>query len=384
MKKLIMIKYGEISLKGLNRKYFIDALIRNIKKSLKGYEGINVLPIQSRIIVENFEDSKEIEIIEALKKVFGIVYITTAYEVNKDMDDIKKAALEIAVKNSYKTFKVEARRSDKNFPLNSPQISKDVGAYVLINTENLTVDVRNPEAVIKVEIRQKAYVYAGDIKCGGGLPVSTSGVGGLLLSGGIDSPVASYLMNKRGMKIVSIHFHSYPYTSENAKEKVEKLASTLKEYNMGMTLINVSLTKIQEEIIQKCRGSYLTVILRRFMIRCCNELADKFNLDALVTGESLGQVASQTIEGIACSNECSTLPILRPLISMDKTEIIDISRNIGTYDISILPYEDCCTVFVPKHPAIKPKLETIHIEEGKLDIDTLVKEALEDIEILKL
>lgn len=384
MKKMIMVKYGEISLKGLNRKYFIDLLAKNIRLSLRKFENIKVHRIQSRIIVSGYKEENEEDIINRLKKVFGIVYLTKCYEVEKDMDKIKETALKIMKENDYKTFKVETKRSDKKYPLKSPEISKDVGAYVLINTEHLKVDVKNPDAVLKVEIRENAYVYAGDIKCNAGLPVNSSGVGGLLLSGGLDSPVAGYLMNKRGMKVVGLHFHSYPFTSMDAKEKVKDLAEVLSDYNMGITLVNISLTKIQEAIIQNCEGEYLTVILRRFMIKISNMLKDKFGLKALITGESLGQVASQTIEGISCTNECSSLPILRPLIAFDKTEIVDISRKIGAYDISIRPYEDCCTIFVPKHPIIKPKLSRVLEEEAKLDIDELVEEAVNNIEILKL
>ncbi|WP_290770536.1 tRNA uracil 4-sulfurtransferase ThiI [Anaerofustis sp.] len=384
MKKMIIVKYGEISLKGLNRKYFIDLLAKNIRLSLRKFENIKVHTIQSRIIVSGYKEENEEDIINRLKKVFGIVYLTKCYEVEKDMDKIKETALKIMKENDYKTFKVETKRSDKKYPLKSPEISKDVGAYVLINTEHLKVDVKNPDAVLKVEIRENAYVYAGDIKCNAGLPVNSSGVGGLLLSGGLDSPVAGYLMNKRGMKIVGLHFHSYPFTSMDAKEKVKDLAEVLSDYNMGITLVNISLTKIQEAIIQNCEGEYLTVILRRFMIKISNMLKDKFGLKALITGESLGQVASQTIEGISCTNACSSLPILRPLIAFDKTEIVDISRKIGAYDISIRPYEDCCTIFVPKHPIIKPKLSRVLEEEAKLDIDELVEEAVNNIEILKL
>jgi len=384
MKKMIMVKYGEISLKGLNRKYFIDLLAKNIRISLRNFEEVKVHTIQSRIIVSGYNENDEDSIIERLKKVFGIVYLTKCYEIEKDMDKIKEVALKVMKENDYKTFKVETKRSDKKYPLKSPQISKDVGAYVLINTENLKVDVRNPDAVLKVEIRENAYVYANDIKCNAGLPVNSGGVGGLLLSGGLDSPVAGYLMNKRGMKVVGLHFHSYPFTSMDAKEKVKDLAEVLSDYNMGITLVNISLTKIQEQIIQNCAGEYLTVILRRFMIKIANRLKNRFGLKALITGESLGQVASQTIEGISCTNECSDLPILRPLIAFDKTEIVDISRKIGAYDISIRPYEDCCTIFVPKHPIIKPKLSTVLEEESKLDVENLIKETIEEIEIIKL
>lgn len=384
MNRMIMVKYGEISLKGLNRRYFIDLLCKNIRLALKPYEGVRVFTIQSRVMIKGYSEADEEAIINRLKKVFGIVYLTRCFEVEKDMKVIKEVALSLMKERDCGTFKVESKRSDKKFYKKSPEISRDVGAYVLINTENLKVNVKNPDVVLKVEIRDKAYVYAGDIKCHAGLPVNSSGVGGLLLSGGLDSPVAGYLMNKRGMKIVGLHFHSYPFTSIEAKQKVEDLARVLSDYNMGITLVNVKLTRIQEEIIANCQGEYLTVILRRFMIKISNILAKRFGIQALVTGESLGQVASQTIEGLSCTNECSALPILRPLISFDKTEIVDISREIGAYDISIRPYEDCCTIFVPKHPVIKPKIENVLREEEKLDVDELVQQAVDEIEIIKL
>ena len=384
MNRMIMVKYGEISLKGLNRRYFIDLLCKNIRLALKHFVGVRVFTIQSRVMIKGYSEADEEAIINRLKKVFGIVYLTRCFEVEKDMKVIKEVALSLMKERDYGTFKVESKRSDKKFYKKSPEISRDVGAYVLINTENLKVNVKNPDVVLKVEIRDKAYVYAGDIKCHAGLPVNSSGVGGLLLSGGLDSPVAGYLMNKRGMKIVGLHFHSYPFTSIEAKQKVEDLARVLSDYNMGITLVNVKLTRIQEEIIANCQGEYLTVILRRFMIKISNILAKRFRIQALVTGESLGQVASQTIEGLSCTNECSALPILRPLISFDKTEIVDISREIGAYDISIRPYEDCCTIFVPKHPVIKPKIENVLREEEKLDVDELVAQAVDEIEIIKL
>lgn len=384
MNKMIMVKYGEISLKGLNRKYFIDLLCKNIRLSLKPFEGVRVFTIQSRVMIKGYREEDENDIIERLKKVFGIVYLTKCYEVEKEMPVIKEVALKLMKEGNYKTFKVESKRSDKKFYKKSPEINRDVGAFVLINTDDLKVDVHNPDVILRVEIREMAYVYAGDIKCNAGLPVNSSGRGGLLLSGGLDSPVAGYLMNKRGMKVVGFHFHSYPFTSMEAKEKVRDLAEVLKDYNMGFTLVNIKLTEIQEEIIANCQGEYLTVILRRFMIKISNMLAERFGVQCLITGESLGQVASQTVEGLSCTNECSDLPILRPLISFDKTEIVDISRKIGAYDISIRPYEDCCTIFVPKHPVIKPKIENVMREEEKLDVDHLVKKAVDEIEIIKL
>ncbi len=384
MNKLILVKYGEISLKGLNKSYFFNILMKNIKKVLTDFDNVLCRQIQGRIIIENIEETQEEEVIQKLKKVFGIVYLTKAYEVDADIQIIKDTALKIMADKRNVSFKVEARRGDKNFPMTSPEISKDVGAYVLINTDTITVNVHHPDILINIEVRKKAYVYYENIPCESGLPLGVSGRGGLLLSGGIDSPVAGFLMARRGMKIDAIHFHSYPYTSLNAKEKVIDLGRKLKDYNQGIKIYNISLTKIQEEIISKCDDTYLTVILRRFMFRCAEKLAGKIGLQALITGESLGQVASQTIESITCTNDAVSLPILRPLIGTDKNDIVKIARHIDTYDTSILPYEDCCTIFVPKHPQIKPLITKVETEENKLDVEKLILQAMETLEVIKL
>lgn len=387
MKKIIMIKYGEISLKGLNRKYFIDALMNNSKKALYDFKEVKIFPIQGRVIIKNYDLKDEEAIIKKLQKVFGIVQITPAYEIGNDLDEIKQTALMAFNElSNIKTFKVESRRSDKKYPLTSPEISKEVGGYVLSRVEGLKVDVHNPDVILYIEVREKeiSYVYAKNYDAPCGLPVGTSGKGGLLLSGGLDSPVAGYLMNKRGMKLIGIHFHSYPYTSKNAQEKVIELAKNLSSYNQGFTLAQISLTKIQEEIIANCNTTYLTVILRRFMIECANRFAKENNIDALITGESLGQVASQTPQSIHCTNQASFVPIYRPLIAMDKTEIVQIARKIGTYDTSILPYEDCCTLFVPKHPQIHPKLEKVLEQEKLLAKEELILNAIKTVEYLKI
>ena len=384
MKKLLLIKYGEISLKGQNIHYFIDTLVRNIKRALYDYPETKVYKIQGRLLVKNIEQYNETEIISKLQKVFGIVYITPALVVPAKMEAIYGAALTIMQAHEGCSFKVEARRSDKSFPLKSPEIAREVGAHILKNTQDITVNVHNPEVLLQVEVREEAYVYGKDIPAESGLPVGVSGKGGLLLSGGIDSPVAGYLMSKRGMKVTGIHFHSYPFTSLNAKQKVEDLARKLVDYNQGFHLLNISLTEIQEEIISKCDTRYLTVILRRFMIRCANLAAKEYHLDALITGESLGQVASQTIESITCTNEIARVPILRPLIGTDKNDIIKIARHIDTYETSILPYEDCCTIFVPKHPQTRPVLSAVEAEEDKLACEVLVQRAMESIESIKL
>ena len=383
MKKLLLVKYGEISLKGLNKSYFMNTLVKNMRFNLKSFADVKVSQIQGRIIVTDIAEEIEDAVIEKLRKVFGIVYITRAYETEATLEAVKDVALMIMQDKKNVTFKVEARRADKSFPLKSPEITRAVGAHVLVNTDTITVDVHNPDIELNVEIRKQAYVYYETITCEAGLPMGTSGRGALLLSGGIDSPVAGYLMAKRGMKIYSIHFHSYPYTSLNAQQKVEDLAKKLVDYNQGMKVYMVSLTKIQEQIIEKCDGTYLTVILRRFMFRCAEKISEKNGLQCLITGESLGQVASQTIESINCTNDVVKLPVLRPLIGTDKNDIVKISRHIDTFETSIQPYEDCCTIFVPKHPQIKPKLENVEKEESKLEVDALVEEAISEIEIMK-
>lgn len=384
MNRLLLVRYGEINLKGSNRNYFINTLADNIRFSLRNYRDIKIKKIQGRIAVENIPQDIEPTVIDALKKVFGIVYLTKAYEVEAQMDAIKNAAYEIMREKSDVTFKVESKRGDKNFPLTSPEISKTVGAHILTNIDNLKVNVHQPDILLTIEVRKQAYIYYENIHCDCGLPVGTGGKAGVLLSGGIDSPVAAYLMAKRGMKVDGIHFHAYPYTSLNAKKKVIDLAEKISKYTQGMTLYIVSVTEIQENIIKNCRADYLTVLLRRYMLRLSEEIAKKYGLQALITGESLGQVASQTVESIACTNAAVDLPIFRPLIGTDKNDTVTIAKHIDTYDISIQPFEDCCTLFVPRHPAIKPSREKVIAEESKLDSERLLDNALNTIETIKL
>ncbi len=384
MKKVLLIRYGELSLKGQNRHYFIDTLVSNIRYAIRDIKGPYVSRVSGRVLIENIELEDEAEVIERVKKVFGIVYITKAFQTDVDFELIKEIALSIMKDKTDTTFKVEARRSDKTFFLTSPQIERQVGAYILVNTDSLKVDVHEPEIMLTIEIREKAYIYYENIKCEAGLPLGTGGRGLALLSGGIDSPVACYMMEKRGMKITAVHFHSYPFTSMDAKEKVVELSKKISCYNMGINLYCISLTHIQEEIIKKCDTSYLTVILRRFMLKCAAKLANDLGIPAIITGESLGQVASQTIESIYCTDMAVNLPILRPLIAIDKNDTIKIAEKIGTYDISILPYEDCCTLFVPKHPQTKPALEKVLLQEEKLDCEALIAEAMESVEKIKL
>ncbi len=386
MEQIILVKYGEIILKGLNRPFFEASLVKNIKAALKKFK-MEIWWAQATIYVKTPETEKIDEIIEILKKVFGITSITRAYVLPKDLKGIcegTKEALFDELKD-VKTFKVEAKRADKKFPLKSPEICREVGGYLYENFDNLEVDVNNPDKVVMIEVReQNAYVYCGREKGRGGMPVGTNSKAALLLSGGIDSPVAGYMVAKRGVALESIHFFSHPYTSERAKEKVLELADLLAVYTGGMKVHVVPFTEIQLEIKKKCPEEYLTIIMRRFMMRIAEKIAQKNKLSALVTGESIGQVASQTVEALGVTNDAVSMPVFRPVIGMDKEEIVTIARNIGTFETSILPYEDCCTVFTPKHPQTKPKLEKVKVYEQVLDIERLVEEAVSGVEIVTL
>ena len=391
MHDIIMIKYGEIILKGLNRPQFEDRLLKNIRYRLKTLGKIKVVRYQAAVyIIPESEDYDYGEAIERLKKVFGIIWITRAKRLEKDIEEIKKQALEClreAKENGGKTFKVEAKRPDKTFPYKSPEIQQIVGDLLFTEFENeLTVDVKNPDITVMVEIRDEgAYVYANRIKGPGGLPLGINGKGALLLSGGIDSPVAGFMMAKRGLELMGVHFHSYPYTSERAKKKVLDLAEKLREYVGRWEIFCVSFTDIQLMINEFAPHEMLVILMRRYMMRIAERLALKNGASALITGESLGQVASQTVYSIGVTNAAATMPVLRPLIGMDKEEITVISRKIGTFDISIRPYEDCCTVFVPKHPKTKPKEEEALAAEKLLSekgIDALVDKAVEEAEII--
>jgi tRNA uracil 4-sulfurtransferase len=377
MRKLLLVKYSpEIFLKGLNKRKFEKKLIENIKKVMGEIE-YSFIKDEGRWFIEcsNIEEA-----IKRLKKVFGISEICIAYEISPDMESIQKQALLSANNNSGSTFKVVTKRADKKFPLNSMEVSKEAGAYILKNSSKLSVDVKNPDFFVNVEIRDNAYVYSERIKAEGGMPYGTNGSTMLMLSGGIDSPVAGYMMARRGVTLSCVYFHSHPYTSERAKQKVKDLANVLKGYTGSIRLYVVPFTEIQMDIIEKCREDELTIIMRRFMMRIACTLAEKYGIDSVTTGESIGQVASQTMDGLIVSSDVSDRPIFRPLIAMDKVDIMDQARKIGTYDISILPYEDCCTIFVPKHPKTKPRLNEIIKSESVLDIDKLVKKAIEDME----
>lgn len=384
MDKVISVSLGEIVLKGLNRGYFENQLTRQMTKAIKdiGYERI--YKEQGKIYIEGNERDFP-TIINRLRKVFGLVYISPCIRVKKDMEDIKNgvllAAKEALDKSHIKTFKIETNRSDKNFPIKSPEVSRQMGALVLKEFQELDVDVHEPDLYINIDIKQNAYIYTEKIRAYGGLPVGTNGKGLLLLSGGIDSPVAGFMMAKRGIQINSVHYHSYPFTSERAEEKVKTLANILSRYTGKMKFFSVNILNIQKAINEHCPEKEMTIISRRFMMRIADEIAKHNQYNALITGESLGQVASQTVHGIGVTNNAVDLPVLRPLIGMDKVDIIDISRDIETYETSILPYEDCCTVFLPKHPVTRPKVEDIIKSEEALDIDGLVKDAIDKMKV---
>ena len=381
MKKVIIIRYAELFLKGKNRGFFERAFENNLSRALSAYEHTLVKQC-GRYTVRDFAEEEVDEIIAQLKKVFGLHTLSLAYETNSDLDSIFEAAK--LVSRTTGTFKVESHRGDKRYPLTSIEISKKLGGMLLDYSKGkLSVDVHNPSFSVRVDIREhgKALVFGEFIPGANGMPVGTAGKGVLLLSGGIDSPVAGYMMAKRGMNIDCLHFHSYPYTNLQAKEKVIDLARIMSEYTCGTKLCTVSVTHIQEAIHEKCKPELMITLLRRFMYRIAERHAKRIGGQCLITGESLGQVASQTIEGITSSNSVvEDLPVLRPLIAFDKNEIIDISVKMGAYETSILPFEDCCTVFLPEFPAIRPKMSDILREEAKLDVEALIEEAFASLE----
>ncbi|BEP29984.1 tRNA uracil 4-sulfurtransferase ThiI [Helicovermis profundi] len=383
MYNLIMVRYSEIALKGKNRSFFEKILISNIKHSLKGLENYRVLKEHGRVYVE-FEPKDYEEVIVRVKKIFGIVSLSPVVRVANDMDEIYKVSLIQAKKvlenNKYKTFKIEARRGNKSFEYKSPEIARMVGGYILSNIDELNVDVHNPDFSVNVEVRNSTYVFTEKIDCFGGMPYRSAGKAMLLLSGGIDSPVAGFLMGKRGLEIEAVHYHSYPFTSERAKEKVMDLAKILSKYFGRLRIHSINILEIQKQINENCPSEEMTILSRVFMMKLAEKLAEKNSCKALVTGESLGQVASQTIEGLNVTNSSVKLPVFRPLIAMDKIEIIRVAENIGSFETSILPFEDCCTVFLPDRVVTKPKLEKIERSLSLLDVEKLIDDALENIE----
>ncbi len=385
MEKVIIIRYSEIFLKGKNRGFFERALETNVHRALKGYT-YQFIKQSGRYFVRDFDGAQIDAIIEKLQKVFGVHTLSIALETASDMDSLFEAS-KLLIRDSG-TFKVESHRGDKKYPLNSIEISKELGGRILAYSKGkLSVDVHEPSFTVRVDIRENgvALVFSEFIEGANGMPVGTAGKGLLLISGGIDSPVAGHMMAKRGMNVDCLHFHSYPYTNAQAKEKVVQLATVLSEYACGTNLYNISVTHIQEAIHEKCKPELMITLLRRFMFRIAERHAERIGVQCLITGESLGQVASQTIEGMTSSNSViEKLPVLRPLVGFDKEEIIKRSVKMGAYEISILPFEDCCTVFLPDYPAIRPKLSEILREESKLDVEGLIAEAFTTIEKIKL
>lgn len=383
MKEIILIKYGEIILKGLNRHIFEDKLVGNIKKAVG--DSAHVYKSLATIYAQPREGADIDELIAKIRNVFGIVSIARAAVCEKELSDICAAAAEYLKDelSQVKTFKVETKRADKKYPLKSPQISAEVGGALLDAFKNLSVDVKNPDLIVNVEVRESAaYVYGGRIRGRGGMPTGTAGKAMLLLSGGIDSPVAGYMIAKRGATLEGIHFFSHPFTSELAKQKVLDLARELKGFTGSLRVHIVPFTQPQLQMREKCPAEHLTLIMRRMMMMIASEIAKKQGALCLVTGESLGQVASQTMEALAVTDDAASLPCFRPVIGMDKEDIVAIARDIGTFETSILPYEDCCTIFVPKHPTTRPKLEKILASEALLDVETLVRDAVEGTEVV--
>ena len=387
--KTFLIKYGEIGIKGKNRYLFENALVKQIRHALKHVEGeFEVRKEQGRIYVDTLSDYEFDEVVEALKRVFGIVgicpVVVTEDEGFEKLAEVVTDYLEKEYDSHTQTFKVDSRRARKNYPKNSMELNADLGEKILDAFPEMKVDVHKPEMVLNVEIREKIYIYSRIIPGAGGMPVGTNGKAMLLLSGGIDSPVAGYMIAKRGVKIDAVYFHAPPYTSERAKQKVVDLASIVARYSGPINLHVVNFTDIQLYIYEKCPHEELTIIMRRYMMRIAEHFAKETDSLGLITGESIGQVASQTMQSLAATNEVCTMPVYRPLIGFDKQEIVDVSLKIDAYETSILPYEDCCTIFVAKHPVTKPNINIIKRSETKLEekIDELVKEAIDSTETI--
>ncbi len=388
-KNIYIVRCGEVALKGTNKPYFERMLVERIKKSLKDIKDIEVKRHEGLIFIKSDKTVNELDIIRRVSKVFGVASISPAVEAESNLDEIGKAAVEYMLglieEKGIKTFKVKAKRADKNFPTTSPEIAKIMGAYVLKGCKVLKVDVHNPDCELFIDVRQdRTYIYQDKIKGFGGLPLGTNGKGLVLFSGGIDSPVAAFMMAKRGMVIEAVHYHSYPYTSQRAQEKVEELVRIISTYCGHIKLHIVNLLPIQEQIVEKCPEEETTILVRRFMMKIAERIAVDNKCMMLITGENLGQVASQTAEALVVTDASVNLPVMRPLIAMDKIDIMDKAKEIETYETSILPYEDCCTVFLPKHPVTKPKLERILMSEGKLDVEALINDAVNKAEMVHI
>ncbi|MEQ2401566.1 tRNA uracil 4-sulfurtransferase ThiI [Peptoniphilus hominis (ex Hitch et al. 2025)] len=387
MKKVMALSLGELVLKGKNRYKFVNKLISTIKRNLRNIDHGKIYQNMGKVYVEVVTDNEE-KMINRLKHVFGIVYIAPCYVVETDKEKIEEAVIKIVdetlKKNpSYKTFKVKTNRGDKSFPLNSMEISAKIGGVILKNFD-LKVDVHEPDFFVYCDLKKDTYIYVDKIKAHGGLPSGTNGRGLLLLSGGIDSPVAGFLMAKRGVLVDCLHFHSYPFTSERGEEKVKKLAEDISSFSGELTFYSVNILDIQKEININCPEDEMTIISRRFMMRIADKIARDNGYDCIITGENLGQVASQTIDGLKVTNDITDKLVFRPLIGMDKVNIIDIAKDIDTYETSILPFEDCCTIFLPKHPLLTPSVEGIEKSEEPLDCESLVDDAISKMKISKI
>ena len=386
---IFIVRCGEVALKGMNKPYFERMLVERIKKLLRKFDGVSVKRHEGLIFVRADKKLDKNAIIKEISKVFGVASISPAVECESTMEAIGAAAVEYMLEaieeRGIKTFKVEAKRADKNFPVKSPDIGRLIGADVLKGCKVLKVDVHNPECLLFVDVRHdKSYIYQDKIQGFGGLPLGTNGKGMTLLSGGIDSPVATWMMAKRGMMIEAVHFHSYPYTSQRAREKVEALASIVATYCGRYRMHVINLLPIQEKIVENCPEEETTILVRRFMMRIAERIAAGTGCGMLITGENLGQVASQTAEALVVTDQSVSMPVMRPLIAMDKVDIMDKAQEIGTYETSIQPYEDCCTVFLPKHPVTKPKLERILASESRLDCEALIDAAVKSEEIVDI
>ena len=384
MNKVLLLKFGELFLKGKNRREFMKLLMNNIRKKLASYQ-FKLVETQGRLILCDYDLDQEDEIVEKIQHVFGLIGVAVAVEFDTTLENIEEEIKKVDF-GFAKTFKVEVKRADKSFEMNSMQLEKHLGGVVLDAYPEMKVDLYHPEVVLNVELRvnQKTYIYSNLLPCAGGLPLGSAGKGLLLLSGGIDSPVAGYLMAKRGLKFEAVHFHSYPYTSVQAKEKVIELANQVAEYCDDFKLHVVSFTEIQEQIHKHCDEEYMITIMRRIMMRIAQRLCKENGLGAIITGESLGQVASQTMQSMTVTNDVVKLPVFRPVLAYDKEEIMAVAKKIGTYETSILPYEDCCTVFLPKNPVIKPTVKRAEYNEQALDIDGLIERAMAGVEVIEI
>lgn len=386
---IYIVRCGEVALKGMNKPYFEKTLVERIRKKLKDMDGIEVSRREGLIFIRSDKKHDTESIVKNVSRVFGVASISPAVEAESELNKIGEASVEFMKKQieerGVKTFKVEAKRADKEFPVKSPEIAKRIGAKVLIGCKVLKVDVHDPECRLFIDLRKdRTYIYDEKVSGFGGLPLGTNGKGLVLLSGGIDSPVAAWMMAKRGMLLEAVHFHSYPYTSPRAQQKVEELAGIVASYSGRMRMHVINLLPIQEQIVMNCPEEETTILVRRFMMRIAEKIALKNKCMMLITGENLGQVASQTAEALVVTDACVSMPVMRPLIAMDKVDIMGKANEIGTYEKSIEPYEDCCTVFLPKHPTTKPKLARIEASESGLEVEDLIADAVEKAEIVTI